>query len=767
MVRFAARRSADFGVSSPERSIAGIGGTTMSDRDQTDDDLIADLELGEQQAPESQDFEPGQDLRAPQSAEGEMKGAPSPGVPHRAVEQPVRISRAGQWTETIDLSALFTKDITTSGSFDIRGEIWRTTFGRMLQALPIAALLVEQNLSVTAANEACKTISPDYEDILGSPFCDLFPTESTRSKALSVIQAVFEDRRPRVFSGVLKLHGNKIWGRATLRSVRIMTERLVLVLLENLTRETKQLIVNQKYQKALQKEIGERKVYEAALKESEARFHQIYDQAPVMMLALDRGGTIRSGNAKCSEGLGYSRAELLGQKMDLILSEESRTAFAKFFDELWRVGEAHDLSYRYLKKDRTMIEALVDSVVMEDPAWGPVALLTIRDVTHELWLEKQLREAQKMEALGTLAGGVAHDFNNLLQVISGYAELIMLRMDLDSPNYPGIRAIREAARRGAELVKQVLTFSRRVESSPRPLDLNHEVLKAAQLLERTLPKMISIDLDLAEALDVTSADPVQVEQILLNLAINAKDAMPEGGRLVIGTQNVLLDEAYCRNYPEVQPGQYVCLSVSDTGHGMETEVLEHIFEPFFSTKKPGEGTGLGLSTVFGLVKMHGGHITCDSHPGKGTIFRIYFPATDQQARGSFDLTGEMPAFGTETILFVDDEEFVRTWGKELLSHAGYTVLDAANGREGLQVYQTSKEQISLVILDLMMPEMGGRECLEKLLQVDDKVKVIIASGLSTDPKTREFLESHARAIVVKPFRSKELLQVVRRVLDSD
>jgi PAS domain S-box-containing protein len=739
----------------------------MSDQDQTENDLMANLEIGEKQVQESRDVEPAQDLHAPKSAEDEMKGLPFPDSPHSGKELPVRLSSGGQRTETIDLNALFTKDITASGSFDIRGEIWRTTFGRMLQALPIAALLVEQNLSVTAANEACKTISPDYEDILGSPFCDLFRTKSARSQALSIIQAVFEDRRPRVFSGVLKLHGNKIWGRATLRSVRIMTERFVLVLLENLTRETEQLIVNQKYQKALQKEVAERKAYEAALKESEARFRQIYDKAPVMMIAVDRSGTIRSVNAKCSEGLGYSRAELLGEKTDLILSEESRTAFAQFFDDLWRVGEAHDLSYQFIKKDRTVIDALVDSVVMADPAWGPVALLTARDVTHELLLEKQLREAQKMEALGTLAGGVAHDFNNLLQVIFGYAELIMLRMDLDSANYPGIRAIREAARRGAELVKQVLTFSRRVESSPRPLDLNHEVLKAAQLLERTLPKMISIDLDLAEALHVTSADPVQAEQILLNLAINAKDAMPEGGRLVIRTQNISLDEAYCRKYPEVQPGHYVCLSVSDTGHGMETEVLEHIFEPFFSTKEPGQGTGLGLSTVFGLVKMHGGHITCDSHPGKGTIFRIYFPATDQQVRGPLDSTGEMPAFGTETILFVDDEEFVRTWGKELLTHAGYTVLDAANGREGLQVYQNSKDQISLVILDLMMPKMGGRECLEKLLQVDHKVKAIIASGLPTDPKTREFLESHAKAIVVKPFKSKELLQVVRRVLDSD
>lgn len=739
----------------------------MSDQDQTEKDPVTTLETWEQQLQETPNLEPASDPFSAKSAKNGAVGIPMPPIAHKGSELPMYLSPDGEWTETIDLNELFTKDVSPSGSFDIREDILKTTFGKVLQALPIAALMVEPDLSIIVANEACKTISPDYEEVLGSPFCNLFPTHSTRGKALSIIQAVFEDRRPRVLSGVLEVHGNKIWGRATFRSVRIMSERFVLVLLENLTRETEQLIANQKFQKALQKEIAERKSYETALKESEARFRQIYEKAPVMMLALDRSGTIRSLNAKCLDGLGYSRAELLAQKIDLMLGEESRPDSAEFLDDLWRVGEKHDVSYRYLKKDRTVIEALVDAVVMQDPAWGSVALLTVRDVTHELLLEKQLREAQKMEALGTLASGVAHDFNNLLQIISGYAELIMLRLHKESPNYGGIRAIREAARRGSELVKQVLTFSRRVESNPRPLDLNPEVRKATQLLHRTMPKMIGIDLELAEPLHVTRADPVQVEQTLLNLAVNAKDAMPDGGKLIIGTQNVTLDEQYCRKYPEVQPGDYVCLSVSDTGHGMETEVLEHIFEPFFSTKKPGEGTGLGLSTVFGLVKMHGGHITCDSQVGKGTTFRIYFPATEQRLSEQMDATFDMPAFGTETILLVDDEEAVRTFGKELLSLAGYTVLDAANGREGLAVYRTGKDEISLVILDLAMPEMGGKQCLERLLHVAPNMKAIITSGLPIDPETKAFLEKHAKAIVTKPFKAKEFLQTVRRVLERD
>jgi CheY-like chemotaxis protein len=343
----------------------------------------------------------------------------------------------------------------------------------------------------------------------------------------------------------------------------------------------------------------------------------------------------------------------------------------------------------------------------------------------------------------------------------------MMRLKKESPNYRGLRTIRETARRGSELVKQVLTFSRRVESNPRPFDLNHEVLKSSQLLERTIPKMIGIHVKLEESLHTIYADPIQIEQIVLNLAVNAKDAMPDGGRLTIETRNVTIDEPYCRKYPEVQPGDYACLSISDTGHGMESEVLEHVFEPFFSTKKPGEGTGLGLSTVFGLVKIHGGHITCESEPGKGTVIEIYFPAIEQEVGWTVDATNEMPAFGTETILLIDDEEFVRTWGKELLSHAGYTVVDAADGRGGLQVYKEKKEEISLVVLDLIMPEMGGKQCLEELLRFDPNLKAIIASGFPIDRKSREDLEKHSKAIIAKPFHAHELLRVVRRVIDSD
>jgi len=739
----------------------------MSDQNKTKEELIIELEALRKQIRTYEEHELTVGMPRQKNAVGQIDAVPPPDFPLQSSVLPKPLSVDDDSTETIDLDALFTKDVTDSGSFDIRGEIWKTTFGKVLQALPITALLVDQYLSIIGTNEACRRFSSDYEDILGSPFSSLFPEKSAAQKAQSVIQAVFDDRKPRGFSALLHICSTRIWGRFTLRSIRIMNERFVLGLLEDLTRETEHLILNQKHQTLLQTEIAERRASEDALKQSEARFRQIYDYAPMMMISLDRDRAIRSVNAKWLNEMGYSREEVLGSKIDLVLTEDCRKAFVDAFEKWWNLGEIHDASFQLVKKDGAIIDVLVDSVIIDDLVWGPVIVSTIRDVTHELFLEKQLREAQKMEALGTLAGGVAHDFNNLLQIIFGYADLIMMRVPKESPNYRGIRAIREAARRGSDLVKQVLTFSRRVETNPRPLDLNHEVKKASRLLARAIPKMINIEVALAEDLKTIYADPIQVEQIILNLAVNAKDAMPEGGTLTLGTENVLLEGEYCRKCPEVNPGDYVCLSVSDTGHGMTPEVLEHIFEPFFTTKKPGEGTGLGLSTVFGLVKMHAGHISCDSKRQTGTVFRIYFPAIEQRVPWDVETTCEMPAFGTETVLLIDDEEMVRTWGTELLAHAGYTVLTASNGREGLELYRQRRSEISLVILDLIMPEMGGKQCLDALLHITPDLKAIVASGFPIDQKTKEFLESHARGIIAKPFHAKELLRVVRLVLDAD
>jgi CheY-like chemotaxis protein len=273
-------------------------------------------------------------------------------------------------------------------------------------------------------------------------------------------------------------------------------------------------------------------------------------------------------------------------------------------------------------------------------------------------------------------------------------------------------------------------------------------------------------MDLADDLWTINADPIHIEQILLNLAVNAKHAMPEGGRLVIETKNIKLDEEYCRTHLEIKPGRYVLLIVSDTGHGMDKEVVERIFEPFFTTKEAGEGTGLGLATVFGMVGSHGGHIHCNSELGVGTTFKIHFPAIETELEWSAETTQEMPAFGTETILIVDDEESIRELAKELLNSFGYKVLTASNGREAIDIYSEAKDVISLILLDLIMPEMDGTKCLQKLLQINPLVKVLVASGYSANGPAIEAAAIGAKGYVSKPYDMRQLLRMVRGILDE-
>ncbi len=381
-------------------------------------------------------------------------------------------------------------------------------------------------------------------------------------------------------------------------------------------------------------------------------------------------------------------------------------------------------------------------------------------------LRAQLFQAQKMESIGTLAGGIAHDFNNILTVVLGFSELLLSGKDERDQSYQDLQKINQAARNGADLVRSILAFGRKADISLRSLDLNHEVKQIKKLLGRTIPKMIEIELNLGREIPRVNADPVQIEQMLLNLAVNASHAMADGGKLTIETQRVTLDEEYSRLNFGATSGEYTMLSVSDTGHGMDQETLSHIFEPFFTTKETGEGTGLGLAMVYGLVKQHGGYITCYSEPGEGTTFKIYFPAVEMEMNPDVAKTGIMPAFGTETILLVDDEESIRALGKRILEKSGYTVITAADGREALNVYESEKDKISLVILDLMMPVMGGKQCLEEILKIEPQVKIIIASGFAASGQTKEVLDSGAKASVRKPYEMKQMLQTVRKVLDE-
>jgi two-component system, cell cycle sensor histidine kinase and response regulator CckA len=452
--------------------------------------------------------------------------------------------------------------------------------------------------------------------------------------------------------------------------------------------------------------------------------------------------------------------------------------------------EEREKSYKYIKRAGTIMyaESFIQRLNEGRGAhlWGVAAPLydrngtrtgaieVIRDVTEykraeeeKIQLQGQLMQAQKMEAVGTLAGGIAHDFNNLLQAVQGYAELLLLSKKEREEGYRELHEIRRAATRGGELIRRLLTFSRKLESNLQPVDLNLILEDVRLLLERTIPRMIKIELHVTGNLHHVNADASQLEQILMNLAVNARDAMPDGGTLRIETKNVVLDEEICRSRPELTPGKYVLLQAADTGQGMDTTTLENIFDPFFTTKEVGKGTGLGLAMVYGIVKNHHGHISCFSKPGEGTTFEIYLPAVEDSVGSATIITrDEVLRGGRETVLFVDDDDSLRDLGKQILQKYGYTVMSAPDGESALQIYHEFKDRIDLVVLDLIMPGIGGMTCLQKLLEINPEAKVIMASGYSVGGQTEKSKERGAKAFMQKPYDVQEMAKVVREVIDE-
>ncbi len=510
----------------------------------------------------------------------------------------------------------------------------------------------------------------------------------------------------------------------------------------------------------------EREMTEERLRASEQRFRLLVESSPIGVSIFQHGKRGYVNPAVVSMSGYETPEEVLALPPLALYADEERERLDNLMGSVER-GEKElvHLQTKGLRKAGDIFDVSLWVVPTEFNDLPAVLAFSI-DESENKSLRDQLTRVQKMESLGTLAGGIAHDFNNLLTVIQGYAELLLVDKGKEHPEYNDLQVISSASQRGADLVRRILTFSRKVESEKRFIDLNEELAHSRKLLERTLPKMVKIRQRLQRKLGKIYADPGQIEQVLLNLAVNASHAMPEGGELSIRTEIVQLDEEYCATHVEAQPGEHVLLTVSDTGCGMQKAVVDHIFEPFFTTKNPGEGTGLGLSMVFGIVKDHEGHITCYSEPGIGTTFKIYFPI-QAEANEFVDLatSGEFSMAGAETILLVDDEEGIRDLGKRILCGAGYTVITAGNGREALEVFRKRNADISIVILDLIMPEMGGKECLEELLKLDPQVKVIVSSGFLPDGMTKEVVDKGSKGFVNKPFRSNDMLRMIRETLD--
>ncbi len=515
----------------------------------------------------------------------------------------------------------------------------------------------------------------------------------------------------------------------------------------------------------LEQEIVQRKRGDEALRESEQRYRTLFEESRDAVYMTTRDGRLVDANQAFLNLFGLTREE--AENMGILAIYAVPADRKRFQEDIERDGSLKDYEVKFRRKDGTVIECLVSSTLRLDKDGTIVGYQGIaRDVTEQKLLQKQLFHSQKMEAIGTLAGGIAHDVNNLLQAVLGYADLLLIKKAPGDPDRKKLGVIQQAARDGADLVSRILTFSRKGESKTRPVDLNSEIRKSEELLKRTLPKMIQIELLLADDIAIIDADPAQLEQVILNLGVNAQHAMPDGGRLLIETKNVSLRDEYLRAHLGAKAGKYVLLTVSDTGFGIEAEVLDRIFEPFFTTKTNGLGTGLGLAMVHGIVLQHGGIIKCYSEPGMGTSFKIYFPVSSSVRKTGMASTREMPAFGTETILLVDDDDRVREMGKEMIEMGGYIVLTADSGEEALEVYVSHREEISLIILDLIMPGMGGNRCLEELLRIDPDVRVLVASGYSSNGLSQDAKGRGARGFVSKPYDAKEILIAIRSLLDK-
>ncbi len=511
-------------------------------------------------------------------------------------------------------------------------------------------------------------------------------------------------------------------------------------------------------------DITERKRSEEALKQAEEKYRTIFENAVEGIYQTTSDGRYLSANPALARMLGFdSPEELIGARKDIATQEYVKPEMrAEFTETMEKHGLVQNFEYQAYRKDGKIIWVSENARVVCDPE-GRILHFdgTVEDITHHRELEEQLRQMQKIEAIGRLAGGVAHDFNNILMAISSYAELLDKKLTDDATRRYANEIVK-AADRGSSLTEGLLTVSRKQVVSPKILDLNTLISEQIKMLTRLIPENIELRF-VAGDIGRVKADPSQVQQVLMNLIINARDAMSNGGQLAIETGNAELDAGHTLT-DQVQPGKYVMVSVSDNGCGMSAETKSHIFEPFFTTKEQGKGTGLGLAIVFGIVKQSGGQIFVHSEPNIGTTFRIYFPSVGAEVQIQEAEERQQPITGAETILLAEDEDGVRDSAAEYLRENGYTVLTAKGGPEALQIAERYNKPIHLLLTDLIMPVMSGRELSEKIATICPEVRVLFMSGYSNNLLSNQQVLDPKHTLLQKPFRLTVLGRRIREVL---
>ena len=622
-------------------------------------------------------------------------------------------------------------------------------FRELFEGSPDAVFVEDLEGTVLDVNPAaCRLHGATRQDLIGKSALDLIPPER-REQVRRDHQALVEGRLKQIEGMSSMLDGREV--PVEIRSSRVNYAGGPAVLLHV-------------------RDITDRKLAEAALRSSEMLFHSVWENSADGMRLVDENGNIVAVNDAFCKLVGMQREDLEGKPLTVILADsEQPEKLLQEFRQSFRGRHIEQQRERRLTLRNGNVVTLEDTrSFVELRGQSPMMLGLFRDVTAQKKLEEQLRQAQKMEAIGQLAGGVAHDFNNILTVIHGHASLLQAGGSLTGVAARSAQQISQAADRAAALTRQLLAFSRRQLLQPRQLDMNEVVANMTKMLGRILGEDIALQLNYSPQPARVHADAGMMEQVLLNLAVNARDAMPKGGVLAIKISVLAVDCRRLAEFPDARAGQFVCLSVIDTGCGIPPENLRRIFEPFFTTKEVGKGTGLGLATVYGIVKQHQGWIEVESEPGKGSTFRVFLPRSLEPALPANERPAEPAARGgTETILVVEDEAPVRELACDLLARHGYQVLQAESGAKALQVWRESKDRISLVLTDLIMPDqLNGRELAEKLWAEQPRLKVIFTSGYSEEVVGKEFVLRPGLNYLQKPYHPQKLALAVRDCLDA-
>ncbi len=606
----------------------------------------------------------------------------------------------------------------------------------------------EQHRWTFLNDAACKLWKYKREDLIGKTDYDIFPKEEA-DVYWNKDNVVLQSERVDLNEEKQTIDG-KIYTISTKKSIY------------------KDSQTGEKYVVGSIRDITEQKKAEEALRREKDRAQRYLDIAGVMLVAIDADQRVTLINRKGCEILGYSEYEIIGKNwFDVFIPDETRETARSVYKRLIRGGTQQLQYYEnpvVTKDKKTRMIAWHNTILSNEAGKILGTLSSGEDITERKHLEEQLYQSQKMEAIGRLAGGIAHDFNNLLTAIIGYSEILSKQPDITLKTRNYIKEIKKSAQRAATLTQQLLAFSRKQILQPKILNLNTLLKSTRDMLQRLIGEHIDIELSLSSKLGMIKADPGKIEQVIINLSVNARDAMPLGGNLSVKTRNVCLDDAYCELHKGARPGNYVLFQVSDTGKGIEPEAMKHLFEPFYTTKDIGKGTGLGLATVYGIVRQSGGYIDVQSKMGIGTSVEIYLPQVDgKKVDHKREHVPLATTIGSETILFVEDDDMVRNMVTAILEEFGYHVIEAENGAEAMKASQ-GKKNINLMITDVVMPGISGPDLVKKIAVQHPNMKVLYISGYTDDAIVNHGFPDENTPFLQKPFTPNTLALKVRELL---